>query len=60
MFKQITVEKVINTENSYHAARVRSLGITAYGNSPEEALEKLKEMFSIMIDINIREHGEEK
>lgn len=57
MFKGITIEfrKGNEGDNDYYAARVRPIGITAYGTSRMEAFEKLKKMFSIMVDANMKE-----
>ncbi len=57
MFKQITVKFIEGNgeQNDYYAARVEALGITAYGLSDVESLEKLKRMFALMVDVNISE-----
>ncbi len=52
----ISPEYLYNEEEGVHAARIRSLGITGYGHSEEEAAEKIKRMFAAMVNAH-REYG---
>ena len=46
----VSPEYLYNEEEGVHAARIRSLGITGYGRSEEEAAEKIKRMFTAMVN----------
>jgi len=48
------VFQIVNIESSSYVARCRPLGLTAYGNSEEEACKELKKMFSVWVDVNVR------
>ena len=42
----------------YYAARCNSLGLTAYGKVPSEAMERLKKMFSMLVDMHFKRFEE--
>ena len=46
----IAPEYLHNEEEGIHAARIRPLGITAYGRSEEDAAEKIKRMFAAAVN----------
>ncbi|GAF74928.1 unnamed protein product [marine sediment metagenome] len=43
----------------FYAARALPLGLTAYGGTKEEAVERLKTMFGLWVDSNVRRFGEQ-
>jgi predicted RNase H-like HicB family nuclease len=44
------VSNVDGHDGKFYAARVRPLGLTAYGYTPNDALESLKKMFEYWLD----------
>lgn len=46
----IAPEYLHNEEEGIHAARIRPLGITAYGRSEEDTAEKIKRMFAAAVN----------
>ena len=45
---------IIVVKDGLIAARCRPLGLTAYGDSKREAVEKLKRMFAAYVDAHLR------
>ena len=39
-----------DAKGSFYAARCMPLGLTAYGDTPEEAKTRLKEMFCLLVN----------
>ncbi len=52
----VSVEHLYSRETSTFAARIRPLGLTAYGSSQEEASGKVKRMFASAVETR-RERG---
>ncbi len=50
MDKKFKLEEKTSDDGRFYAARCPSLGLTAYGDSPEVAWNKLKLMFSALVD----------
>ena len=51
----VPVERLYNQKRKAHAARIRALGITAYGNAASEAQDKVKQMFGAYVRAHRKE-----
>jgi hypothetical protein len=52
----LPVEHLVRKDKAAFAARVRALGLTAYGSDREEATGKVKQMFAALVTMH-REQG---
>ena len=48
--QRFELRKIEQDGDVYHAARCRPLGLTAYGDTPLMAIERLKKMFGLLVD----------